>query len=907
MDAFILMILALILVLPVVATVLAVIAYRRQTALIKHVDSIARTVGVNRESHVRLSRRVSALEQGAEIATGQPVEAPAAAPEPEPRPEPEIPEEFDLEKVTASVATPPTAPAEKPAAPEPPPPPSAQPTPPAPPTTVGLERQLGTRVAVWLGAIALALAGGFLVKYSVEQGLIGPATRIVLGLIFGVALLGVGEWIARRYAGLAQGLDAAGIAVLYAVLLAGTRLYDLYPPGVAFVGMLLTTVTAVVLSLRRGPFVALLGLLGGFLTPILIGSTEPRPWMLLVYLGLLQSGLLFVSRRMRWWPVAGLTLVGAMGWALLWMADLAAVGGETLHVALLLSVSIVSFVLAAVPSARSKSWGDARVPLALVWGAVGLGTVLLAALVGVGEFGLMEWTFFGMVGAACVVLGRIDSSYEGLAWVASLAGAAMLLLWGIDIDVSQSVGVLLALFGADLGSHQEILLWRVALALAAVFVGGSYWAMWRGAHPSRWAALASVSGTAYLLAAYATLRDDPFPIAWGLQALALAAVFVALAIPVSRRRENLAEGSIALAALAVAVTTQVSLAVPMELERAWISVAWAVEIPLLAWIASRLSVPQLSKLAWLMGGLVAVRLLLNPAVLTYPIGDGVVFNWLLYGYGIPIAAFVAGAMLFRREGSDKLANALEIGAIALGFAYITLSIRQYFHPGALDDLDVQFAEWGTWIVAWLLYGIGLTVLHDNTGRRIHRYAALASSAAAIGFAMVAPALVENPLIASNEVGETMILNRVLWVYGVPAVLAVVLARMLRRREMRVPSWIAGSAALVLGFLTLTLEVRQAFHGSLLSGGGTTNAELYTYSLVWVLFAIALLVTGIATRGTVVRYGSAAIMLIAVGKVFLVDTAQLEDLYRVMSLFGLGVTLMLLAWLYQRFVFRELSS
>jgi uncharacterized membrane protein len=898
------MLLALVLVLPVVATVLAIIAYRRQTALVKHVDSISQTVGVNRESHIRLSGRVSALEQAIRTPAEEPAEAPAATPEPESRPTPEAPEEFDLDKVPASVETPPSPPVTEPAAPKPAAP---RPTPPAPPKGTGLERQLGTRVAVWLGAIALALAGGFLVKYSVEQGLIGPTPRIVLGLVFGVGLLGVGEWIAKRYSGLAQGLDAAGIAVLYAVLLAGTRLYELYPPGVAFAGMLLTTVTAVVLSLRRGQFVALLGLLGGFLTPILIGSTEPRPWMLLVYLGLLQSGLLVVSRKMRWWPVAGLTLVGAMGWAVLWMADLVTIGGSTLHVALLLSLSIVSFVFTAVPAAKTGSWGDARVPLVLVWGAVGLGTVLLAALVGVGEFGLMEWTFFGLVGAACIVLGRLEPAYEGLAWVASLAGAAMLLLWGIDIDVSQSVGVLFALFGADLGSHQEILLWRVALVLAAVFVGGSYWAMWRGAHPSRWAALASVSGTAYVLSVYATLRDDPFPIAWGLQALVLAAVFVALAIPVARRRESLREGSIALAALAVAVTTHVSLAVPMELERAWITVAWAIEIPLLAWIASRLKVPQLSKLAWLMGGLVAVRLLLNPAVLTYSIGEGVVFNWLLYGYGIPIAALIAGAMLFRREGSSKLAGALEIGAIALGFAYITLGVRQYFHPGALDDLDVQLAEWGTWIVAWLVYGIGLMVLHERTGRKIHHYAGLIVSMSAIGFAIFVPGLVENPLIASNEVGETMIVNRVLWVYGIPAVLAVVLARMLRRRAMRVPSWVAGSAALVLGFLTLTLEVRQAFQGSSLYGGVMSNAELYTYSLVWVLFAIALLVTGIATRGTVVRYGSAAIMLIAIGKVFLVDTAQLEDLYRVLSLFGLGVTLMLLAWLYQRFVFREIRS
>jgi uncharacterized membrane protein len=111
-------------------------------------------------------------------------------------------------------------------------------------------------------------------------------------------------------------------------------------------------------------------------------------------------------------------------------------------------------------------------------------------------------------------------------------------------------------------------------------------------------------------------------------------------------------------------------------------------------------------------------------------------------------------------------------------------------------------------------------------------------------------------------------------------------------------------ALVFGLLTLSLEVRQAFHGNLLNQGGTTNAEMYTYSLVWVLFAIALLVAGIVTYGVVLRYGSAAVMTLAVGKVFLVDTANLKDLYRVFSLFGLGITLMLLAYLYQRFVFRE---
>jgi uncharacterized membrane protein len=66
----------------------------------------------------------------------------------------------------------------------------------------------------------------------------------------------------------------------------------------------------------------------------------------------------------------------------------------------------------------------------------------------------------------------------------------------------------------------------------------------------------------------------------------------------------------------------------------------------------------------------------------------------------------------------------------------------------------------------------------------------------------------------------------------------------------------------------------------------------------------LLVAGILTRGAVLRFGSAVIMLLSVGKVFLVDTAHLEGLLRVFSLLGLGASLMLLAFLYQRFVFRD---
>ena len=49
-----------------------------------------------------------------------------------------------------------------------------------------------------------------------------------------------------------------------------------------------------------------------------------------------------------------------------------------------------------------------------------------------------------------------------------------------------------------------------------------------------------------------------------------------------------------------------------------------------------------------------------------------------------------------------------------------------------------------------------------------------------------------------------------------------------------------------------------------------------------------------------------LLLLAVGKVFLSDTAHLQDLYRVFSFLGLGVSLMILAYLYHRFVFAAVA-
>lgn len=153
-------------------------------------------------------------------------------------------------------------------------------------------------------------------------------------------------------------------------------------------------------------------------------------------------------------------------------------------------------------------------------------------------------------------------------------------------------------------------------------------------------------------------------------------------------------------------------------------------------------------------------------------------------------------------------------------------------------------------------------------------------------------------------GTLPVLNLLLWTYGGPALLLGAHAAMAARRQRPALARWTGGGALVLLFVLVTLEVRQAFHGDFLDGGAAGHGEQYAYSAAWVLLATALLVTAITRHGSrALRLAALGVMALAVGKVFLYDTAHLTDLYRVLSFLGLGLSLLLLAWLYQRFVFR----
>jgi uncharacterized membrane protein len=184
------------------------------------------------------------------------------------------------------------------------------------------ERFMGGKLFAWIGGLAFFIGMALLIKHSFENNLVPPWLRIALGYATGLGLIAGGILIRQhKYSVLSQTLCATGTVTLYAATFAAHALYHFTGSALAFLLMGLITVGAILLSVRLDArVVAVLGVLGGFLTPLLISTGEDRPLALFGYIAILNIGLISVALRQRW---DFLVLLGAagtvlmqLGWAL---------------------------------------------------------------------------------------------------------------------------------------------------------------------------------------------------------------------------------------------------------------------------------------------------------------------------------------------------------------------------------------------------------------------------------------------------------------------------------------------------------------------------------------------------------------------------------------------------------------
>lgn len=182
------------------------------------------------------------------------------------------------------------------------------------------EMMVGTRWLNWAGAVMLIIGMALLMKFAYDNSIIGPKQRLVGGIIAGVAALLFSERSLRR--GLTvvfQATAGVGYAILFTCIYFATQVHNFIPSSIGLVLALGVVVMAVVSAVARNAQpIAILAVVGGFLSPVLLMEPEYRPHAFFLYLTIINLTALAASWKRSWPPLEVLSFVGTVVVYLTW-------------------------------------------------------------------------------------------------------------------------------------------------------------------------------------------------------------------------------------------------------------------------------------------------------------------------------------------------------------------------------------------------------------------------------------------------------------------------------------------------------------------------------------------------------------------------------------------------------------
>lgn len=475
----------------------------------------------------------------------------------------------------------------------------------------------------WISRIAVVtvvLALAFFFEYAFENHWIGEGGRVLLGAGCGAAALATGErlWRSGQRA-YAQSLTAAGIAFVFLSVWASSALYHLLPQGLAFAALFLAAGGAAALAARYdSEAVALLGLAGGYATPLLLATTG-NAWFVLGYALILDAGAVWAARRRPW----------------RWLEPLALAGTTVLYACQPAARGHILFVLAYYA----------------LFAASANPVVIAAALV--------------LAPAAAASLWAPGITGLAFCWAFAAGGLAVADRRGRPSIVSAALGGFWLAYAIWFGADENLAAMPILTAAFLLFLSWPVWRAWRNqAQRFQDLLVLALNAGLFVAAAYSLLRSS-YGAFEGLFVLSVAAAHAAVARLLwqrDRRGASLAAG--------VAAVLLV-LGVPIQFTGYRITFIWALEGAALVWIGTRFTeVSTVLRPAVRFAGaiflLVLLRLLLVDAgMYANPAGYTAIANARFLTFAVAAASLWASAWWIR-QGRAGLAAYTAGHAVMLG-------------------------------------------------------------------------------------------------------------------------------------------------------------------------------------------------------------------------------------------------
>jgi len=164
-----------------------------------------------------------------------------------------------------------------------------------------LEKYIGEHLINIIGILILVIGVGIGAKYAIDNDLISPLTRIVLGYFVGFVLLGFALRLRKKFQNFSAVLLSGAMAILYFISYAAFSFYQLIPYRTTFLLMVVFTVFTVLAALKYNKqVIAIIGMVGAYAVPFILWEEPVNAHILFTYMAIINIGILVIAFTRYW-------------------------------------------------------------------------------------------------------------------------------------------------------------------------------------------------------------------------------------------------------------------------------------------------------------------------------------------------------------------------------------------------------------------------------------------------------------------------------------------------------------------------------------------------------------------------------------------------------------------------------